>query len=53
MVAAEAAGEFAMNGSLSAKLASNRFGEILIRVRAIAGTVASIEVAATRPIAVH
>lgn len=53
MVAAEAAGEFAMNGSLSSKLASNRFGEILIRVRAIAGTVASIEVAATRPIAVH
>jgi hypothetical protein len=53
MVAAEAAGEFAINGSLSTRLASlpagrNRQTEILIRVRAIAGTVAKIEVVAER-----
>ena len=53
MVAAEAAGEFAINGSLSSRLASllssrNRQAEILIRVRTIAGTVEKIEVVAER-----
>ncbi|HUK17779.1 MAG TPA: hypothetical protein VLW65_15250 [Bryobacteraceae bacterium] len=53
MLAAEAAGEFAINGSLSTRLASvtasrSRQAEILIRVRAIAGTVAKIEVVAER-----
>jgi hypothetical protein len=58
MVAAEASGEFALDGSLSARLASmpagpsgNRYAEILIRVRAIAGTAANIEVVATRQVA--
>lgn len=60
MVATEAAGEFAMNGSLAAALASMpgggrsaaepRFAEILIRVRALAGTAAHVEVVATREI---
>jgi hypothetical protein len=53
MVAAEAAGEFAISGSLSARLASkssghNRPQEILIRVRAIAGAASKIEVVAER-----
>ncbi|HKE24719.1 MAG TPA: hypothetical protein VKB88_20300 [Bryobacteraceae bacterium] len=53
MVAAEAAGEFAINGSLSARLASvlsttKKQAEILIRVRAIAGAAHNIEVVAER-----
>jgi hypothetical protein len=47
MVAAEAAGEFAMGGSISAA-ARSRFIEVLIRVKAIGGTVASMEIAAMR-----
>ena len=57
MVAAESAGEFAVNGSLSATLAGgapaasrNRYAEILIRVRALAGTAANMEVVATRDV---
>lgn len=57
MVAAEAAGDFAMGGSLSATLAGatadakgSGFVEILIRVRAIGGTAAHCEVAAIRPV---
>jgi hypothetical protein len=53
MVAAEAAGEFAINGSLSARFtpmiaAHKRQAEILIRVRAIAGTASKIEVVTER-----
>ena len=53
MVAAESAGEFALNGSLSARLAPvlsarKPQAEILIRVRAIAGTASNIEVVAER-----
>lgn len=49
MEAAEAAGEFAINGSLSAKLsARSRFTEVLVHVKAIGGTVARVEIAATR-----
>jgi hypothetical protein len=60
MVAAEAAGEFAMNGGLGARLAAlsakggtasrSSFFEILIRVRAVAGTAANMEVLALREI---
>ena len=54
MTAAEAAGAFALNGSLSAALAAiqggSRHAEILIRVRSIGGTVESTEVVAARPI---
>lgn len=53
MVAAEAAGEFAINGSLAAQLApaltaARRQAEILIRVRAIAGAAHNMEVVAER-----
>lgn len=53
MVAAEAAGEFAISGALSARLASqaaghNRPQEFLIRVRAIAGAASKIEVVTER-----
>jgi len=55
MVAAEAAGQFALDGSLSANLAGSTPGgsgylEILIRVRAVGGTAAQSEVVAVRPI---
>lgn len=54
MTAAEAAGAFALNGSLSAALAAiprqKGHGEILIRVRSIGGTVESTEVVASRAI---
>jgi hypothetical protein len=50
MVAAESAGEFAINGSLGAAV-GDRYGEILIRVRALAGTASNIEVVAKREIA--
>lgn len=57
MVAAESAGEFAMNGSLTAALESvprssggNHYAEILIRVRALAGTAADVEVVAKRQV---
>ena len=48
MAAAEAAGEFAINGSLAAHVAQKRRAEVLIRVRAIGGTVANIQVVAER-----
>jgi hypothetical protein len=53
MIAAEAAGEFAINGSLSSRFAPmlaahKRQAEVLIRVRAIGGAVSNIEVAAER-----
>jgi hypothetical protein len=61
MVAAETAGEFAMNGALTAALAQMHraggagsgklYAEILIRVRALAGTAASTQVVATRQVA--
>ncbi|SPE36999.1 exported hypothetical protein [Candidatus Sulfopaludibacter sp. SbA3] len=52
MVAAEAAGEFAMSGSLSAALteAKGRAVEILIGVQAIAGTASHVQVVAERQI---
>lgn len=57
MVAAEAAGEFAINGSLSSTLETadagaprNPYMEILIRVRTIGGTAAHAEVVDMRPI---
>ncbi len=50
MVAAESAGEFAINGSLSAAV-GHGYGETLIRVRALAGTAANIEVVAKRELA--
>jgi hypothetical protein len=54
MEAAEAAGEFAINGSLSAKLsARSRFTEVLVHVKSIGGTVARVEVAATRDAALR
>jgi hypothetical protein len=53
MVAAEAAGEFAISGALSAKLASMRdvYGELVIRVWAIGGTASKTEIVAARPFA--
>jgi hypothetical protein len=61
MVAAESAGEFAMNGSLSRALSNMRrnpaagsgtfFAELLIRVRVLAGTAEAMDVVATREIA--
>jgi hypothetical protein len=62
MVAVEAAGEFAINGSLSAKLAAGaensaaariRHMEILVRVKSIGGAVARVEVAAMREAALR
>jgi hypothetical protein len=52
MVAAEAAGEFALNGSLSAALAEakGRAVEILISVRAVGGTASNVQVVAVRQI---
>ncbi len=56
MAAAEAAGQFALDGSLSAIIArasagkSNGYIEILIRVRTVGGTAAQSEVVAVRPI---
>ena len=52
MVAAEAAGEFAMNGSLSAVVAEQkgRAVEILVGVRAIGGTASGTQVVAIRRI---
>jgi hypothetical protein len=55
MVAAEAAGQFALDGSLSANLArpaasAGGYLEVLIRVRAVGGTAAQSEVVALRPI---
>jgi hypothetical protein len=60
MVAAESAGEFAVNGSLAATLASmqwsgasapgSRYAEILLRIRAMAGTAADVRVVATREV---
>jgi hypothetical protein len=52
MTAVEAAGEFAMNGSLSASLAGRiRPVEVLIRIRSIAGTASKSEVVAVREVA--
>jgi hypothetical protein len=48
MAAAEAAGEFAINGSLSARVGPKRRAEVLIRVRAIGGTVANMQLVAER-----
>lgn len=53
MVAAEAAGDFAIGGGFSARLgapgaAKNTKAEVLIRVRAIAGTAAHVDVVAVR-----
>ena len=57
MAGAESAGEFALNGSLSASLASmsgaasgNPFAEILIRVRVLGGTATSMRVVTTREV---
>jgi hypothetical protein len=60
MVAAESAGEFAVNGSLAATLASmpwsaastpgSRYAEILLRIRAMAGKAADVRVVATREV---
>lgn len=51
MVAVEAAGEFAMNGSLSASLADRiRPVEVLLRVRSIAGTASKSEIVAIREV---
>ncbi len=48
MAAAEAAGEFAMNGSLAPHVRQKRRAEVLIRVRVIGGTVADMQVVAER-----
>jgi len=52
MIAVEAAGEFAMNGSLSAALPGARMGpaEVLLRVRSIAETASKSEVVAVREV---
>jgi hypothetical protein len=52
MIAVEAAGEFAMNGSLSAALAGATMGpaEVLLRVRSIAETASKSEVVAVREV---
>jgi hypothetical protein len=52
MVAVEAAGEFAMNGSLAALMASSKLPavEILLRVKSIAETAAKSEIVAIREV---
>jgi hypothetical protein len=51
MIAVEAAGEFAMNGSLSASLQDRiRPVEVLLRVRSIAGTASKSEIVAIREV---
>jgi hypothetical protein len=53
MAAAEAAAKFAMDGSMSAQFPPSGFAEVVIRVRAIGGTVESTEVVARREAAAH
>jgi hypothetical protein len=54
MTAVEAAGEFAMSGSLSATLQDRiRPVEVLLRIRSIAGTASKSEVVAIREAAIR
>src|SRR5207247_1319724 len=48
MLGAEAAGEFAMNGSLSVAVGGKPSAEIMIRVRSIGGTASKSEIVAIR-----
>lgn len=51
MLAAETAGNFALEGGFAAALHGARYGEVLIRIRAIGGTAAKTEIVAIRTIA--